>query len=153
MPQVTMPQLGEGVEQGTIGKWLKEVGDHVRIGDPIVEVVTDKVNAEVPSPFEGTLTRILVAEGETIANDVAIAEIETAGTVEAGAPAPGTTAAAQVAPIVEAAPTAPAAPALPPAPEVATAPALATAPMVATAPAAPAPAPLPSRSMYRSASA
>ena len=79
MPQVTMPQLGEGVEQGTIGKWLKAVGDHVRIGDPLVEVVTDKVNAEVPSPFEGTLTSILVAEGETIANDVAIAEVEIAG--------------------------------------------------------------------------
>jgi 2-oxoisovalerate dehydrogenase E2 component (dihydrolipoyl transacylase) len=69
MPQVTMPQLGEGVEQGTIGKWLKAVGDHVRIGDPLVEVVTDKVNAEVPSPFEGTLTQILVAEGDTIPNE------------------------------------------------------------------------------------
>ncbi len=78
MSQVTMPQLGEGVEQGTIGKWLKAVGDHVSVGDPLVEVVTDKVNAEVPSPFEGTLTRILVGEGETIANDVAIAEVETA---------------------------------------------------------------------------
>ena len=63
MPQVTMPQLGEGVEEGTIGKWLKTVGDHVRVGDPLVEVVTDKVNAEVPSPFEGTLTKILAAEG------------------------------------------------------------------------------------------
>ena len=73
MPQVTMPQLGEGVEQGTIGKWLKAVGDHVRIGDPLVEVVTDKVNAEVPSPFEGTLTRVLAGEGETIANDAVIA--------------------------------------------------------------------------------
>ena len=76
MPQVTMPQLGEGVEEGTIGKWLKSVGDHVRIGDPLVEVVTDKVNAEVPSPFEGTLTKILVSEGETIGNDVPIAEVE-----------------------------------------------------------------------------
>jgi pyruvate/2-oxoglutarate dehydrogenase complex dihydrolipoamide acyltransferase (E2) component len=79
MPQVTMPQLGEGVEQGTIGKWLKSVGDHVRIGDPLVEVVTDKVNAEVPSPFEGTLTQILVSEGDTVPNDAVIAEVETAG--------------------------------------------------------------------------
>ena len=47
MPKVTMPQLGEGVEEGTIGKWLKAVGDQVRVGDPLVEVVTDKVNAEV----------------------------------------------------------------------------------------------------------
>ena len=116
MPQVTMPQLGEGVEQGTIGKWLKAVGDHVRIGDPLVEVVTDKVNAEVPSPFEGTLTRILVGEGETIANDVAIAEVETGGAPAAGAPAAdapaagapaagaaaaGAAAAAQVAPSVD----------------------------------------------------
>ena len=79
MPQVTMPQLGEGVEEGTIGKWLKSVGDHVRVGDPLVEVVTDKVNAEVPSPFEGTLTSILVSEGETVGNDKPIAEVEAAG--------------------------------------------------------------------------
>ncbi len=75
MPQVTMPQLGEGVEEGTIGKWLKGVGDKVRVGDPLVEVVTDKVNAEVPSPFEGTLTAILVNEGDTVGNDAPIAEV------------------------------------------------------------------------------
>jgi pyruvate/2-oxoglutarate dehydrogenase complex dihydrolipoamide acyltransferase (E2) component len=85
MPQVTMPQLGEGVEEGTIGKWLKAVGDKVRVGDPLVEVVTDKVNAEVPSPFEGTLTSILVNEGDTVGNDAPIAEIDEAG---AGASAP-----------------------------------------------------------------
>jgi pyruvate/2-oxoglutarate dehydrogenase complex dihydrolipoamide acyltransferase (E2) component len=79
MPQVTMPQLGEGVEEGTIGKWLKQVGDTVRVGDPLVEVVTDKVNAEVPSPFAGTLSKILVSEGETIQNDAPIAEVEGAG--------------------------------------------------------------------------
>jgi len=84
MPQVTMPQLGEGVEEGTIGKWLKAVGDKVRVGDPLVEVVTDKVNAEVPSPFEGTLTSILVNEGETVGNDAPIAEIDEA---QAGASA------------------------------------------------------------------
>lgn len=124
MPQVTMPQLGEGVEEGTIGKWLKAVGDHVRIGDPIVEVVTDKVNAEVPSPFEGTLTRILVAEGDTIANDVAIAEVEEAGSsAAAAAPAEQTPTAAASAPppapseAPPAAPSAPAAvPATPPSP-------------------------------------
>ncbi|HZW00738.1 MAG TPA: dihydrolipoamide acetyltransferase family protein [Candidatus Deferrimicrobium sp.] len=138
MPQVTMPQLGEGVEQGTIGKWLKAVGDHVRIGDPIVEVVTDKVNAEVPSPFEGTLTSILVAEGETIANDVAIAEIEIAGAVPAGTQAMGAPADAQAAqiapaaPIAEAAPIAPAAPAAPAAPS---APAPVSSPAVAAGPA------------------
>ena len=82
MPQVTMPQLGEGVEEGTIGKWLKGVGDHVRVGDPLVEVVTDKVNAEVPSPFEGTLTAILVAEGDTVGNDAPIAEVGDAAAAE-----------------------------------------------------------------------
>ena len=75
MPTVTMPQLGEGVEEGTIGKWLKKEGDHVAVGEPIVEVVTDKVNAEVPSPFEGTLSKILVAEGQTVPNDADLAEV------------------------------------------------------------------------------
>ena len=79
MPKVTMPQLGESVAEGTIGKWLKQVGDHVAKYEPIVEVITDKVNAEVPSPFEGTLTAILVQEGETVPNNAEIAVIEGAG--------------------------------------------------------------------------
>ena len=48
-----MPQLGESVAEGTIGKWLKQPGDHVDKYEPLLEVITDKVNAEVPSPFEG----------------------------------------------------------------------------------------------------
>jgi pyruvate/2-oxoglutarate dehydrogenase complex dihydrolipoamide acyltransferase (E2) component len=79
MPKVQMPQLGESVAEGTIGKWLKTVGDHVDKYEPIVEVITDKVNAEVPSPFEGTLTEILVQEGETVPNNTEIAVIEAAG--------------------------------------------------------------------------
>jgi pyruvate/2-oxoglutarate dehydrogenase complex dihydrolipoamide acyltransferase (E2) component len=79
MPKVTMPQLGESVAEGTIGKWLKSVGDHVDKYEPIVEVITDKVNAEVPSPFAGTLREILVQEGETVPNDTEIAVIEAAG--------------------------------------------------------------------------
>jgi 2-oxoisovalerate dehydrogenase E2 component (dihydrolipoyl transacylase) len=63
---VTMPQLGESVTEGTLGKWLKQVGDTVTKYEPLVEVVTDKVNAEVPSDFEGTLTEILVQEGQTV---------------------------------------------------------------------------------------
>ena len=62
MAKVTMPQLGESVAEGTIGKWLKKPGDHVARYEPLLEVITDKVNAEVPSPFEGTLTEILVQE-------------------------------------------------------------------------------------------
>ncbi|HWH24129.1 MAG TPA: dihydrolipoamide acetyltransferase family protein [Candidatus Limnocylindria bacterium] len=79
MPKVQMPQLGESVAEGTIGKWLKQPGDHVAKYEPIVEVITDKVNAEVPSPFEGTLTEILVQEGETVPNNTDIAVIEAAG--------------------------------------------------------------------------
>jgi pyruvate/2-oxoglutarate dehydrogenase complex dihydrolipoamide acyltransferase (E2) component len=82
-----MPQLGESVAEGTIGKWLKNVGDHVDKYEPIVEVITDKVNAEVPSPFEGTLTEILVKEGETVPNLAEIAVIEAAGDGATPAPA------------------------------------------------------------------
>jgi pyruvate/2-oxoglutarate dehydrogenase complex dihydrolipoamide acyltransferase (E2) component len=93
MPKVQMPQLGESVAEGTIGKWLKQPGDHVDKYEPIVEVITDKVNAEVPSPFEGTLTEILVQEGETVPNNTEIAVIETAAgsdaaPADAAAPAP-----------------------------------------------------------------
>ena len=73
-----MPQLGESVAEGTIGKWLKQPGDHVDKYEPLVEVVTDKVNAEVPSPFEGVLREILVEEGATVPNNAEIAVIETA---------------------------------------------------------------------------
>ncbi len=78
MAKVTMPQLGESVAEGTIGKWLKQPGDHVDKFEPLVEVITDKVNAEVPSPFEGILREILAAEGATVPNNAEIAVIETA---------------------------------------------------------------------------
>ena len=78
MAKVTMPQLGESVAEGTIGKWLKQPGDHVDKYEPLVEVITDKVNAEVPSPFEGTLREILAEEGATVPNNAEIAVIETA---------------------------------------------------------------------------
>src|SRR5690242_21285181 len=71
-----MPQLGESVAEGTIGKWLKKPGDHVAKYEPLLEVITDKVNAEVPSPVEGTLTEILVEEGETVPNNAEIAVID-----------------------------------------------------------------------------
>ena len=88
MAKVTMPQLGESVAEGTIGKWLKQPGDHVDKYEPLLEVITDKVNAEVPSPFEGVLKEILVQEGETVPNNAEIAIIEEAGgTAEAAAPA------------------------------------------------------------------
>ncbi|HKG57731.1 MAG TPA: biotin/lipoyl-containing protein, partial [Candidatus Limnocylindrales bacterium] len=91
MAKVTMPQLGESVAEGTIGKWLKKPGDSVAKYEPLLEVITDKVNAEVPSPFEGILREILVEEGATVPNNAEIAVIETAdeaGGTSAAAPAP-----------------------------------------------------------------
>ncbi len=79
MAKVTMPQLGESVAEGTIGKWLKKPGDHVAKYEPLLEVITDKVNAEVPSPVEGVLKEILVEEGATVPNNAEIAVIEEAG--------------------------------------------------------------------------
>ncbi len=77
MAKVTMPQLGESVAEGTIGKWLKQPGDHVDKYEPLLEVITDKVNAEVPSPFEGVLKEILAEEGATVPNNAEIAVIDT----------------------------------------------------------------------------
>src|SRR3989440_12873135 len=82
--QIKMPQLGESVTEGTVDKWLKHEGDFVKRDEPLVEVVTDKVNAENPSPFEGKLVKIAVSEGETVRVGAVIAQIETAS---AGAPA------------------------------------------------------------------
>ena len=76
---IKMPQLGESVTEGTVDRWLKKEGDYVKRDEPIVEVVTDKVNAEIPSPYEGKLVRISVPEGTTIPIGVEIAIIELAG--------------------------------------------------------------------------
>jgi len=97
--KVTMPQLGESVAEGTIGKWLKKPGDAVAKYEPLLEVITDKVNAEVPSPFAGVLKEILAEEGATVPNNAEIAIIETEE--EAGAtsaPAGGATTPASAAP-------------------------------------------------------
>ncbi|HEV8281615.1 MAG TPA: dihydrolipoamide acetyltransferase family protein [Candidatus Limnocylindrales bacterium] len=100
MAKVTMPQLGESVAEGTIGKWLKQPGDHVDKYEPLLEVITDKVNAEVPSPFEGVLKEILAEEGATVPNNAEIAIIETgddAGSSEAAATPPAEAAAPKAA--------------------------------------------------------
>src|SRR5215216_4018318 len=93
-----MPQLGESVAEGTIGKWLKKPGDHVAKYEPLLEVITDKVNAEVPSPFEGVLKEILVEEGATVPNNAEIAVIEEAGGAAAAATPAAAAATAQSAP-------------------------------------------------------
>src|SRR5437667_9616927 len=87
---IKMPQLGESVAEGTIGRWLKKPGDRVERDEPLVEIQTDKVNAEVPSPVAGILQQILLPEGTTAAvkTDMAIIGDE----VVAPAEAPGPTA-------------------------------------------------------------
>lgn len=89
LAQIKMPQLGESVTEGTVDHWLKHEGDFVKRDEPLVEVVTDKVNAEIPSPFEGTLVKISAAEGETVRVGSVIGQIEVAG---AGTPATAPTA-------------------------------------------------------------
>ena len=77
--RIELPHVGESVTEGVIGKWLKQVGDSVEKYDPLVEVVTDKVNMEVPAPATGTLTSILVEEGATVPMGEAIAEMAVEG--------------------------------------------------------------------------
>ncbi len=72
---IVMPQLGESVAEGVIGKWLKQEGDQIEKDEPIVEVITDKVNAEIPSPVAGTLTKLMQPEGATVTVGEPIAEI------------------------------------------------------------------------------
>jgi 2-oxoisovalerate dehydrogenase E2 component (dihydrolipoyl transacylase) len=72
---ITMPQLGESVTEGTVGRWLKRPGDVVAKYEPLLEVITDKVDSEVPAPVAGTLLEILVAEGETVRVGTLIARI------------------------------------------------------------------------------
>ena len=74
--KVVLPKWGMGLEEGTIVSWLKSVGDVVEEGEPLVEVETAKATQEVDAPVSGTLTEILVAEGETVAVNTAIAVIE-----------------------------------------------------------------------------
>lgn len=112
---VTMPALGESVTEGTVTTWLKNVGDTVAVDEPIVEVSTDKVDSEVPSPVAGVLLEILVPEDETVEVGTTIAMIGDASEATS-APAPVAEAPAAPAPVAEApvapAPTAPVASAL-----------------------------------------
>jgi pyruvate dehydrogenase E2 component (dihydrolipoamide acetyltransferase) len=137
MADITMPQLGETVTEGTITKWFKQVGEAVAEDEPLFEVSTDKVDSEVPSPVSGTLTEIKVAEGETVDVGAVLAVIGDAG--DAPAPAPEAEAEAEAAP-AEAPPAdaAPAAAEPAPEPAAAAAPPPPPPPPAPTAPAAPA---------------
>src|SRR5918912_424748 len=76
---VTMPRLGESVTEGTVTRWLKNEGDHVEADEPLLEVATDKVDTEIPSPASGTLTAIKVREDETVKIGVELAIIGDGG--------------------------------------------------------------------------
>ena len=134
MSEVVLPALGESVTEGTVTRWLKKVGDTVAVDEPLVEVSTDKVDTEIPSPVAGVLQQILVQEDETIEVGAVLAVVGDGAAAEAPAPA-----AAPPASEPEAAtPAQPAAPAAPAAP-VAEAPAPTPPAPVAAPPAAPAP--------------
>jgi pyruvate dehydrogenase E2 component (dihydrolipoamide acetyltransferase) len=75
--EVPMPQMGESIAEGTVSKWLKQVGDEVGRDEPLLEISTDKVDAEIPSPAAGTLAEIVVQEGETVEVGTVVAMIET----------------------------------------------------------------------------
>ncbi|HUX10666.1 MAG TPA: biotin/lipoyl-containing protein, partial [Terriglobia bacterium] len=80
---VTMPQMGESVAEGTIIKWLKKPGDYVERDEPLFEITTDKVDAEIPSPVSGVLSKILAAENETVAINTVVAIIDGQGPAQA----------------------------------------------------------------------
>lgn len=110
---IVVPQLGESVAEGTVARWLKAVGDKVRKEEPIVEIQTDKINVEIPSPAEGVLASIVVPEGTTVLVGTEIGSIR--GAAEAAAPAAAAPAAAKAAAAAPAAASATAV-AAPPAP-------------------------------------
>ncbi|TLH71078.1 biotin/lipoyl-containing protein, partial [Mycolicibacterium phocaicum] len=123
---IVMPTLGESVTEGTVTRWLKKVGDSVEVDEPLVEVSTDKVDTEIPSPIAGVLLSITADEDDVVSIGGELAKIGAAGSAPAPAPAPEAPAPAAEAPATAAAPTPPPAPPAPAAP---------------TPPPAPAPAP------------
>ncbi len=84
---VIMPQMGESIAEGTITKWMKKVGERVERDEPLFEISTDKVDAEIPSPAAGVLTQILVKENETVAINTVVAVVDGEGAVAASTPA------------------------------------------------------------------
>src|ERR671911_396785 len=126
---VIMPQMGESIAEGTLSRWIKKVGEAVKRDEPIFEISTDKVDAEIPAPSAGVLTEILVQEGQTVPVQTVVAKIDTEAAAGAEKPAASAPAPTPPAPT----PPAPAAPAPAPPPP--------SAPAPRPAAAAPAPAP------------
>jgi pyruvate dehydrogenase E2 component (dihydrolipoyllysine-residue acetyltransferase) len=101
---VVMPQMGESIAEGTLSKWLKKVGDSVKRDEPLFEISTDKVDAEIPAPSAGVLAEIIVTEGQTVPVSTVVARLET----EVGAAIPATAPAPKAEPAKAAVATAPA---------------------------------------------
>src|SRR5215475_8573161 len=95
---VIMPQMGESIAEGTLSRWLKKQGEEVKRDEPIFEISTDKVDAEIPAPSAGVLSQILVQEGQTVAVNTVVAKIETEKGAATAPPAPAPVAAAPSAP-------------------------------------------------------
>ncbi|MFM8663029.1 MAG: biotin/lipoyl-containing protein [Acidimicrobiaceae bacterium] len=134
MADITLPQLGETVTEGTITRWFKKVGDTVAADEPLFEVSTDKVDTEVPSPVAGTVTEIRFNEGDTVPVGTVIAVVGAANAAAAPAPvAPAPAPAQAPAPVAKPAPVAQPAPAPAPAPVAQPEPAARPAAAVATA--------------------
>jgi 2-oxoglutarate dehydrogenase E2 component (dihydrolipoamide succinyltransferase) len=104
MADVTLPQLGETVTEGTITRWFKKVGDQVAADEPLFEVSTDKVDTEVPSPIAGTVTQILAQEGDTVPVGAVIAIVGSTAPEPVAAAAPEPVAAPEPGPVAAAAP-------------------------------------------------
>ncbi len=139
MSEVVLPALGESVTEGTITRWLKKVGDTVAVDEPLVEVSTDKVDTEIPSPVAGVVQQILVQEDETVAVGAVLAVIGDGAAATPAAPAPAAVETPAPAPVVEA-PVVPAPVAAVPAAAPVSAP-VATPVAAPVAPAMPAPVP------------
>src|SRR5688500_12389532 len=93
-----MPQRGESIAEGTVSKWLKKVGDKVERDEPLLEISTDKVDAEIPSPAAGTLTEIVAQEGQTVAVNSVVARIGAEGEAAGASAAPASSGASATPP-------------------------------------------------------
>src|SRR6188768_490915 len=104
MTDVIMPQMGESIAEGTVTKWMKKVGDKVQRDEPLFEISTDKVDAEIPSPAAGVLKEIRVEPGATVPINTVVGVIAAEGEAAASAPAPSPAAPAPAAPAAAPAP-------------------------------------------------
>ena len=131
---VIMPQMGESIQEGTLTRWMKKVGEAVKRDEPLFEISTDKVDAEIPSPVAGRLAEVRTTEGTTVPINTIVAVIETEASVSIGGDAPAAAASASPAPAKAAAAISAAAASASPAPAKAATPVPAAAPVSAPIP-------------------